>query len=100
MKNIIIILICGLFLTNCSNRYVWGTKCTSPDKFTGAYEKSFIWSVDKTVSDDDFGKRISKKNCPKVVKKPNKHQFFDNNSYWYFTAWLCRICGVFFNREF
>ena len=69
MKNIIIILICGLFLTNCSSRYVWGTKCTSPDKFTGAYEKSFIWSVDKTVSDDDFGKRISKKNCPKIVKK-------------------------------
>ena len=51
---------CALFLANCSNRYVLGTKCTSPDKVTGAYEKSFIWSVDKTMNDDAFGKRISK----------------------------------------
>ena len=69
MKNIIIILTCALFLANCSNRYVLGTKCTSPDKVTGAYEKSFIWSVDKTMNDDSFGKRISKQNCPKIAKK-------------------------------
>ena len=69
MKNIIIILTCALFLANCSNRYVLGTKCTSPDKATGAYEKSFIWSVDKTMSDESFGKRISKNNCPKLAKK-------------------------------
>ena len=69
MKNILIVLICSLFLANCSNRYVLGTKCTSPDKMTGAYEKSFIWSVDKTMSEKSFGKRISKKNCPKVAKK-------------------------------
>ena len=69
MKNIIIILTCALFLANCSNRYVLGTKCTSPDKVTGAYEKSFIWSVDKTMNDDAFGKRISKQNCPKITKK-------------------------------
>ena len=69
MKNIIIILTCALFLANCSNRYVLGTKCTSPDKVTGAYEKSFIWSVDKTMNDDAVGKRISKQNCPKVAKK-------------------------------
>ena len=69
MKNIIIILTCALFLANCSNRYVLGTKRTSPDKVTGAYEKSFIWSVDKTMNDDAFGKRISKQNCPKIAKK-------------------------------
>ena len=69
MKNIIIILTCALFLANCSNRYVLGTKCTSPDKSTGAYEKSFIWSVDKTMSNNAFGKRISKQNCPKIAKK-------------------------------
>ena len=69
MKKIIIILTCALFLANCSNRYVLGTKCTSPDKSTGAYEKSFIWSVDKTMSNDAFGKRISKQNCPKIAKK-------------------------------
>ena len=69
MKNIIIILTCALFLANCSNRYVLGTKCTSTDKSTGAYEKSFIWSVDKTMNDDAFGKRISKQNCPKIAKK-------------------------------
>ena len=69
MKNIIIILTGALFLANCSNRYVLGTKCTSPDKVTGAYEKSFIWSVDKTMNDDAFGKRISKQNCPKIAKK-------------------------------
>ena len=69
MKNIIIILTCALFLANCSNRYVLGTKCTSPDKSTGAYEISFIWSVDKTMSNDAFGKRISKQNCPKIAKK-------------------------------
>ena len=69
MKNIIIILTCALFLANCSNRYVLGTKCTSPDKVTGAYEKSFISSVDKTMNDDAFGKRISKQNCPKIAKK-------------------------------
>ena len=54
MKNIIIILVCGFFLANCSNRYVLGTKCTNPDNLTGAYEKSFIWSVDRTMSDDAF----------------------------------------------
>ena len=69
MKNIIIILTCALFLANCRNRYVLGTKCTSPDKVPGAYEKSFIWSVDKTMNDDAFGKRISKQNCPKIAKK-------------------------------
>ena len=69
MKIIIIILTCALFLANCSNRYVLGTKCTSPDKSTGAYEKSFIWSVDRTMSNDAFGKRISKQNCPKIAKK-------------------------------
>ena len=69
MKNIIIILTCALFLANCSNRYVLGTKCTSPDKVTGAYEKSFIWSAYKTMNDDAFGKRISKQNCPKIAKK-------------------------------
>ena len=55
-------------MVNCSNRYVLGTKCTSPDKATGAYEKSFVWSVDRTMSDKSFGKRISKENCPKKVK--------------------------------
>ncbi len=69
MKNILILLVCSLLLVNCSNRYVFGTKCTSPDKVTGAYEKSFIWSVNKTISDESFGKRISKDNCPKVAKK-------------------------------
>ena len=69
MKNIIIILTCALFLANCSNRYVLGTKCTSPDKVTGAYEKSFIWSVDNTMNDDAFGKRFSKLICPKIAKK-------------------------------
>ena len=69
MKNILILLACSLFLINCSNRYVFGTKCTSPDKLTGAYEKSFIWSVDKTMSDESFGKRISKENCPKLGNK-------------------------------
>jgi len=69
MKNILIVLMCSLFLANCSNRYVLGTKCTSPDKVTGAYEKSFIWSVDRTMNDASFEKRISKKNCPKLAKK-------------------------------
>ena len=69
MKNILIVLICSLLLANCSNRYVFGTKCTSPDKATGAYEKSFIWSVDKTMSNKAFGKRISKGNCPRLAKK-------------------------------
>ena len=69
MKNILIVLMCSLFLANCSNRYVLGTKCTSPDKATGAYEKSFIWSVDRTMKDASFEKRISKKNCPKLAKK-------------------------------
>ena len=54
--------------TKC-NRYVFGTKCTSPDKVTGAYEKSFIWSVDKNVSNKTFGERISRGNCPKLAKK-------------------------------
>ena len=61
MKNIIIILTCALFLANCSNRYVLGTKCTSPDKSTGAYEKSFIWSVDRTMSDDALEKEFLNK---------------------------------------
>ena len=69
MKNILIVLTCSLLLANCSNRYVLGTNCTSPDKATGAYEKSFIWSVNKTMSDESFGKRISKDNCPKIAKK-------------------------------
>tara|TARA_B100000686_G_scaffold77294_1_gene83340 strand:+ start:111 stop:323 length:213 start_codon:yes stop_codon:yes gene_type:complete len=69
MKNILIVSICSLLLANCSNRYVFGTKCTSPDKATGAYEKSFIWSVDKTMSNKAFGKRISKGNCPRLAKK-------------------------------
>ena len=69
MKNILIVSICSLLLANCSNRYVFGTKCTSPDKVTGAYEKSFIWSVDKNVSNKTFGKRISRGNCPKLAKK-------------------------------
>ena len=69
MKNILIVLTCSLLLANCSNRYVFGTKCTSPDKLTGAYEKSFVWSVNKTMSNESFGKRISKENCPKVAKK-------------------------------
>ena len=69
MKNILILLVCSLLLANCSNRYVLGTKCTSPDKVTGAYEKSFIWSVDKSMNKKSFGKRISKGNCPKLAKK-------------------------------
>ena len=69
MKNILIVIACSLLLANCSNRYVFGTKCTSPDKATGAYEKSFIWSVNKIMSDESFGKRISKENCPKITKK-------------------------------
>ena len=69
MKNILILFVCSLLLVNCSNRYVFGTKCTSPDKATGAYEKSFIWSVNKIMSDESFGKRISKENCPKITKK-------------------------------
>jgi len=69
MKNILILLVCSILLVNCSNRYVFGTKCTSPDKLTGAYEKSFIWSIDKTMSNDSFGSRISKENCPKIAKK-------------------------------
>ena len=69
MKNILTLVVCSLLLANCSNRYVFGTKCTSPDKITGAYEKSFIWSVDKTMSDESFGKRISRENCPKLAKK-------------------------------
>ena len=69
MKNILIVLTCSLLLANCSSRYVFGTKCTSPDKLTGAYEKSFVWSVNKTMSNKSFGKRISKENCPKIAKK-------------------------------
>ena len=69
MKNILIVLTCSLLLANCSNRYVFGTKCTSPDKLTGAYEKAFVWSVNKTMSNKSFGKRISKENCPKIAKK-------------------------------
>ena len=69
MKNILIVIACSLLLANCSNRYVFGTKCTSPDKATGAYEKSFIWSVNKTMSDESFEKRISRENCPKIAKK-------------------------------
>ena len=69
MKNILIVLTCSLLLANCSNRYVFGTKCTSPDKLTGAYEKSLVWSVNKTMSNESFGKRISKENCPKIAKK-------------------------------
>ena len=69
MKNILILSMCSLLLANCSNRFVLGTKCTSPDKTTGAYEKSFVWSVDKAMSDKSFGKRISKENCPKLGKK-------------------------------
>jgi len=69
MKNILILFVCSLLLVNCSNRYVFGTKCTSPDKATGAYEKSFIWSVDKSMNKKSFGKRISKGNCPKLAKK-------------------------------
>ena len=69
MKNILIVIACSLLLANCSNRYVFGTKCTSPDKASGAYEKSFIWSVNKIMSDESFGKRISKENCPKITKK-------------------------------
>ena len=69
MKNILILLVCSILLVNCSNRYVFGTKWTSPDKLTGAYEKSFIWSIDKTMSNDSFGSRISKENCPKIAKK-------------------------------
>ena len=68
-KNILILMVCSLLLINCSNRYVFGTKCTSPDKASGAYEKSFIWSVDKSVSHESFGERISRKNCPKLGKK-------------------------------
>ena len=69
MKNILIVLTCSLLLANCSNRYVFGTKCTSPDKLTGAYEKSFVWSVNKTMSNESFGKRISNENCTKISKK-------------------------------
>tara|TARA_B100000945_G_scaffold237857_1_gene193860 strand:+ start:1353 stop:1565 length:213 start_codon:yes stop_codon:yes gene_type:complete len=69
MKNILILIVCSLFLFNCSKRYVFGTKCTSPDKASGAYEKSFIWSVDKSMSNESFGKRISRENCPKLRKK-------------------------------
>ena len=69
MKNILILLVCSLLLTNCSNRYVLGTKCTSPDKVTGAYEKSIVWRINKTMSNEAFEKRISKENCPKIAKK-------------------------------
>jgi len=69
MKNILILLVCSLLLANCSNRYVLGTKCTSPDKASGAFEKSWIWAIDRNMTDESFGKRISKKNCPKVAKK-------------------------------
>ena len=69
MKNILILLVCSLLLTNCSNRLVLGTKCTSPDKVTGAYEKSVIWRINKTMSNEAFEKRISKENCPKIAKK-------------------------------
>ena len=64
MKNIIIILTCALFLANCSNRYVLGTKCTSPDKSTGAYEKSFIWIVN-SQNLNNFDSKINKENCIK-----------------------------------
>ena len=50
----------------------------SPDKVTGAYEKSFIWSVDKTMNDDAFGKRISKQNCPKIAKNLNFRNTLEN----------------------
>ena len=69
MKNILIVLTCSLLLANCSNRYVLGTKCTSPDKVTGAYEKSIVWRINKTMSNEAFEKRISKENCPKIAKK-------------------------------
>ena len=71
MKNILILLVCSLLLANCSNRYVLGTKCTSPDKATGAYEKSFIWSVDRTMSDESFGREFPKIIVPKKLKNLN-----------------------------
>ena len=68
MKNILILLVCSLLVANCSNRYVFGTKCTSPDKATGAYEKSFIWIVNNETL-NDFDNKINKENCIKNGEK-------------------------------
>ncbi len=71
MKNILIILVCSILLTNCSNRYVLGERCTQADPTTKMFERSWIWAVDRGMSKDDFDSRINRKNCPqKVVKKP------------------------------
>ena len=63
------LLLALIILTNCSTHTVkLGKKCTKVAS-DNTYEKSFIWSVDRTMSDDAFGRRISKQNCPKIAKK-------------------------------
>ncbi len=71
MKNILIILVCSVLLTNCSKKIVLGERCTQADPTTKMFERSWIWAVDRGMSKDDFDSRINRKNCPqKVVKKP------------------------------
>ena len=69
MKNILIILVCSVLLTNCSNRYVLGERCTKADPTSKMFERSWIWAVDKEMSKEDFDNRISKENCPKRIAK-------------------------------
>ncbi len=71
MKNILIILVCSVLLTNCSKKIVLGERCTKAHPTTKMFERSWIWAVDREMSKDDFDSRINRKNCPqKVVKKP------------------------------
>ena len=67
MKKIIIIL-SALFLTQCSNHMVKvGKRCTPLDN-DSAYEKSFIWLVNKDNL-ESFDEKINKLNCETNEKK-------------------------------
>ena len=61
MKKIIIIL-STLLLTECSNHVVkLGKRCTPLDS-DYAYERSFVWLVNK-ANLESFGNKINKLNC-------------------------------------
>ena len=53
-------------LANCAQNSVmkFGKKCTVADA-NGAYEKSFIWLVDR--NNKTFGQKINKENCKKNI---------------------------------
>ncbi|MBO6481008.1 MAG: hypothetical protein HVK36_04610 [Pelagibacteraceae bacterium] len=63
---IIFLLSCLLLLANCAQNSVmkFGKKCTLADA-GGAYEKSFIWLVDR--DNKTFNQKINKENCKKNI---------------------------------